>query len=129
MRKGNVKLGEIYVVKVSGKLAPVKLLRESVHGGWIGRNERTGREVRIKSAGRLRGKLDDLSRDAEAGLGTVWVAPKKGASLQELREAFGYLPRDLFERHPLTVTNLALTGASIKPYDHLRLEDLWRFLP
>ncbi|MCW5982704.1 MAG: hypothetical protein KIT09_31740 [Bryobacteraceae bacterium] len=43
-----------YVVKVSGRLAPVKILRESPYGGWVGRNERTGREVRIRSAAKLR---------------------------------------------------------------------------
>ena len=59
MKAINVKLGEVYAVKVSGKICPVRLDR--VHhaipgyaGGWWGTNLNTGRAVRIKSAAKLR---------------------------------------------------------------------------
>jgi hypothetical protein len=57
MKKKDVVIGRIYFVKVSGKIVPVKLTAESPHGGWIGVNTKTGREVRIKTAGRLRAEF------------------------------------------------------------------------
>ena len=54
MKKTDVKVGETYVVKVSGVLAPVRILGPCSYGGWMGKNEHTGREVRIRSAARLR---------------------------------------------------------------------------
>ena len=59
MKAINVKPGEVYAVKVSGKICPVRLDR--VHhaipgyaGGWWGTNLNTGRAVRIKTAAKLR---------------------------------------------------------------------------
>jgi hypothetical protein len=57
VRKEDVKIGEVYLVKVSDLIAPVKILRDHPVKGWIGRNLRTLKEVRIKSAGRLRSKV------------------------------------------------------------------------
>jgi hypothetical protein len=54
MKKGDVILGQVYAVKVSGRLQPVRVVAESPHGGWVGRNLLTGRAVRIRSAARLR---------------------------------------------------------------------------
>lgn len=54
MKKNEVKVGESYVVKVSGKLVPVRIESECPHGGWYGINETTGRQVRIRTAARLR---------------------------------------------------------------------------
>lgn len=54
MLKANVSLGKVYVVKVSGKLCRVRLDSESQYSGWNGTNLSTGREVRIKSAAKLR---------------------------------------------------------------------------
>lgn len=54
MRKADVKLNRIYVVKVSGNLVRVRLDSESPYGGWNGTNLATGRKVRIKTAARLR---------------------------------------------------------------------------
>ena len=59
MKKKDVKIGETYVAKVSGILAPVKILGENRYGGWDGMNVRTGRPIRIKSAQRLRRVLGD----------------------------------------------------------------------
>ena len=54
MQKHNVKIGTTYIVKVSGTLAKVRLTREHPRGGWYGTNLVTGREIRIRTAARLR---------------------------------------------------------------------------
>lgn len=54
MKKSEVKIGSVYVVKVSDKLTRVRIDRESEYGGWDGINLNTGREVRIKTAAKLR---------------------------------------------------------------------------
>lgn len=57
MKKADVKLGTIYAVKVSGRIAPVKLLSESPYGGWIGLNVHTNRQIRVHSAQKLRREI------------------------------------------------------------------------
>ncbi len=54
MKKKDVETGKIYAVKVSGRVVPVKLDKESPYGGWYGTNLRTGRQIRIRTASRLR---------------------------------------------------------------------------
>ena len=58
MKKRDVTLGQVYAVKVSGRIQPVRLVAESPYGGWVGRNEKTGREIRIRSAAKLRARLE-----------------------------------------------------------------------
>jgi len=55
MKKSEVKIGEVYRVKVSGTIADVRITGENPYGGWDGVNVATKRKVRIKSAQRLRG--------------------------------------------------------------------------
>lgn len=60
MKKADVKVGKTYIVKVSGKLSRVKLTNEVKRaGGWMGINLDTGREVRIKTGGRLRREIPE----------------------------------------------------------------------
>lgn len=69
MKKSEIKVGSVYIAKVSGKLVPVKILEEKTSQStqwvmgqpkrrsttwWLGLNTRTGFEVRIKSAAKLR---------------------------------------------------------------------------
>ena len=54
MKKSDIHLNHTYAAKVSGTITVVKILGESPYGGWMGRNIKTGREVRIRSAQRLR---------------------------------------------------------------------------
>ena len=54
MQKYNVKIGSTYIVKVSGTLAKVRLTREHDRGGWYGTNLATCREIRVRTAARLR---------------------------------------------------------------------------
>jgi hypothetical protein len=58
MKKREVVLGQVYAVKVSGRMQPVRLIAESPYGGWVGRNEQTGHEIRIRTAARLRARLE-----------------------------------------------------------------------
>ena len=57
MQKHNIKVGTTYIVKVSGTLAKVRLTREHPRGGWYGINLVTGREIRIRTAARLRSEV------------------------------------------------------------------------
>lgn len=59
MLKKDVKIGATYIVLVSGKLTQVRLQQESVYGGgWVGVNVATGRQVRVRSAQRLRSEVE-----------------------------------------------------------------------
>ena len=64
MQKQNVHIGTTYIVKVSGMLAKVRLTREHDRGGWYGTNLATGREIRIRTAGRLRSEAKPAQRIA-----------------------------------------------------------------
>jgi hypothetical protein len=57
MRKADVQVGGIYRAKVSGRVVDVLLLRECSFGGWYAQNVETRREIRIKSAQRLRERV------------------------------------------------------------------------
>lgn len=59
MRKKDVALGKVYVAKISGRLVRVRLVAESSYGGWDALNLATGRQVRIKSAAKLREEVKE----------------------------------------------------------------------
>lgn len=59
MKKADIQVGSTYIAKVSGVLAKVRITGESPHGGWRGTNLATGREVRIRSAARLRRPVNE----------------------------------------------------------------------
>ncbi|MFO8012079.1 MAG: hypothetical protein R6X20_02120, partial [Phycisphaerae bacterium] len=72
MKKAQIQVGGTYAAKVSGKVVPVRIDAESTHGGWTGTNQATGKQVRIKSARRLRyamAKKDGKWRRVAAGGG------------------------------------------------------------
>lgn len=62
MRKADVEIGQVYLAKVSGKLAPVKLLHLSPYNARhrIAENLRTKRQVIIRSAAKLRSRLEPI---------------------------------------------------------------------
>ena len=62
MQRHNVQIGTTYIVKVSGTLAKVRLTREHDRGGWYGTNLATGREIRIRTAARLRSEAKPAQR-------------------------------------------------------------------
>ena len=55
MKKADVKVGSLYAAKVSGKVVPVRIDAANPRGGWDATNTVTKKQVRIKSARRLRG--------------------------------------------------------------------------
>lgn len=55
MKKADVEIGKTYIAKVSGKVTKVYIYAECIYGGWWAVNLETDREVRIRTAARLRG--------------------------------------------------------------------------
>lgn len=55
MKKNGIQLGKVYACKVTNSVVPVRLDRENPHGGWDGTNLKTNKQVRVKTAQRLRG--------------------------------------------------------------------------
>ena len=112
MQKHNVQIGTTYIVKVSGTLAKVHLTREHPRGGWCGTNLATGREIRIRTAARLRKevtpasnpRLPDFSADelrrvverakaeilADVAAGTVPSTCASFSELHDYTDANGY---------------------------------------
>jgi hypothetical protein len=85
MKKADVTIGATYIVKVSGKLTRVRLTRESPYGGWDGLNLATQREVRIRSAARLRAPVGQY-RSARLNTTTPRLAPaERGLTLDLMR--------------------------------------------
>ena len=76
MQKEHVQIGRTYIVKVSGSLARVRLTREHPRSGWYGTNLASGREIRIRTAARLRsevatpgaGRIDQISNLRTEGI-------------------------------------------------------------
>lgn len=58
MRKNEVQIGGVYTAKVSGAIARVRIDRESQYGGWVATNLCTMRQIRIRSAQRLRQRVE-----------------------------------------------------------------------
>jgi len=56
MKKNEVKIGGMYVAKVSDRIVTVRIDSTHSKGGWNATNTRTGKRIRIKSAQRLRGE-------------------------------------------------------------------------
>ena len=69
MKKAEVKVGETYAVKVSGNVVPVVIDEEHPQGGWVGTNQETNRQVRVKSAQRLRCPWDAYLARGDQALG------------------------------------------------------------
>jgi len=58
MKKAEVEVGGVYIAKVSGEIVRVRIDRESPYGGWDATNLRTKRRIRIRSAQRLRRRVE-----------------------------------------------------------------------
>lgn len=54
MKAKDVVIGEVYEVKVPGKLTNVKIIKACNNGGWVGINLATNREIRFRTGARLR---------------------------------------------------------------------------
>ena len=58
MKKDQIQIGGRCVAKVSGRLTTVCIVQANPMGGWDGVNKETGRGVRVKTAARLRRRID-----------------------------------------------------------------------
>ena len=69
MKKDEVETGKTYAAKISGEVVPVRIEKEHPRlKGWLATNEKTGEEVHIVSAQKLRGEWDeDATSSPEAG--------------------------------------------------------------
>ena len=63
MKKNEVKIGGLYVAKVSDRLVEVRIDSTNTHGGWNATNTATGKHIRVKSAQRLRGRVETKTGD------------------------------------------------------------------
>lgn len=55
MKKAAVSVGQKYLVRVGKNIVPVLLQAPCAYGGWYGVNLNTHKNIRIKTAARLRG--------------------------------------------------------------------------
>ena len=80
MKKNEVKVGGLYVAKVSDRIVTVRIDSTHSSGGWNATNTATGKRIRIKSAQRLRGAAGSGEKKTETsgatGKTTKAKAPK-----------------------------------------------------
>jgi len=57
VKKADVRIGGVYLAKVSGRVVKVRIEHVSALGGWGATNLKTGHAVRIKTAQRLRSEV------------------------------------------------------------------------
>ncbi|MEE8384452.1 MAG: hypothetical protein V3S01_00860 [Dehalococcoidia bacterium] len=88
MRANEIELGGVYLVRVSGRDVPVRIMDTMSHGGWFGVTLESGRGTRILSAGRIK----TLVR-----LGTPPTYAERQALLERYAEAVRPEPIDLVE--------------------------------
>ena len=122
MQKQNVHIGTTYIVKVSGTLAKVRITREHARGGWYGTNLATGREIRIRTAARLRKEVSPAPNprlpDFSAGELRQVVERAKAEILADV--AAGTVPStcaSFSELHDYTDAN-GYGGAFERPFDN-----------
>lgn len=75
MKNSEVQVGNVYTAKITDKVVPVRIDKENPRGGWDATNMKTNRQVRIKSAQKLRGCITSEVGDAAAAQD---AAPAKG---------------------------------------------------
>ncbi len=85
MKKNEVKVGGLYVAKVSDKLVTVRIDSANRHGGWNATNTATGKRIRIKSAQRLRGAAKGATKAAADDGKKTKAATKKARSKKAKR--------------------------------------------
>ena len=77
MKKNEVKVGGMYLAKVSDKLVTVRIDSAHSKGGWHATNTATGKRIRIKNAQRLRGAA--AGRAKKGGGPEATIAEDKNA--------------------------------------------------
>jgi hypothetical protein len=84
MKGEDVQVGDVYAVNVSGTIAPVVIDEEHSKGGWVGTNQQTNRQVRIKSARRLGMPWDEYLKGGDGDEGEADTA-RQGAAKPEAK--------------------------------------------
>ncbi len=78
MKKNEVKVGGVYLAKVTNKVVPVKITSENPSGGYHGLNLKTGKTIKLKSAQRLRGPATWPAKPTQTkSVATKLKSPKK----------------------------------------------------
>ncbi|KAF0250271.1 MAG: hypothetical protein FD167_322 [bacterium] len=54
MKAADISVGQIYSVKISGKLQQVRISSISTNGGWTAINLATDRQIRLRTGARVR---------------------------------------------------------------------------
>lgn len=54
MQAKDIFVGQIYLVKISGKIQQVKIVKTCSNGGWMATNLATGRDIRLRTGARVR---------------------------------------------------------------------------
>ena len=93
MKKDDVMLGGEYAVKVNGQIVCVVVEDEHPAGGWVGTNQKTGKQVRIKSAQRLRGWWDDYLKGGDEQAHTPPQGDGAAEDVPKVKEPMRRAPR------------------------------------
>ncbi len=123
MKKADVQTGSTYLVKVAGNLVPVKITREHDNGGWEGTSVKTGKTIRIKSAQRLRKRLDDAAPVAAKAKEATQDATDTLERDTGKRAATGG-QRDADEAKPMSLLDAAAHLLSLGSGDPMRCKDI-----
>ncbi len=99
MKKNQIRIGQMYAAKVTGKIVPVRIDAENPNGGWDATNTHTNRPVRIKSAQRLRGRIAIPGTDEKPkpGKATATPAPRAKKASKATNDAKPTAKRDTGE--------------------------------
>lgn len=54
MKAKDIFVGQIYLVKISGKVQQVRITKAGINGGWTAINLATSREIRLRTGARVR---------------------------------------------------------------------------
>jgi hypothetical protein len=138
MKKDQIKIGQVYAAKVTGKVVPVQIDAENPNGGWDATNIHTNRPVRIKSAQRLRNRVsvpgaDDEPKVADASRKSATRAKKPAKATKDAKPA---PQRDTGERaatggqreandaKPMSLLDAAAHLLSLGTGDPMRCKDI-----
>ncbi len=123
MKKADVQINAIYLVKVAGNLVPVRIDREHDSGGWLGTSRKTGKQIRIKSPQRLRKRLDDaatVAKKAKRATEDVTDAPQRDTGEPAATGA----KREASDTKPMSLLDAAAHLLSLGTGDPMRCKDI-----
>jgi len=120
MKKNDVQIGAIYQVKVAGNLVPVKITCEHDNGGWLGTSTKTGKTIRIKSAHRLRKRLDDAAPVAKK----PEEATKDATSAKQRDTGYACATGGEPDAKPMSLLDAAAHLLSLGTGDPMRCKDI-----